>query len=114
MITGAHVMIYSRDAEADRAFFLNVLKFPHVDVGGGWLIFALPPAELGVHPIDGEDTHDLSLMCADVEAFAAAMKRHDVPCTAPEEVGWGRSVFITLPGGSALRVYQPNYRSPKA
>jgi len=73
MIHGAHVIIYSKNAEADRAFFRDVLNYDSVDAGHGWLIFALPPAEVAVHPSDENDVHELFLMCDDVQAFIAAM-----------------------------------------
>ena len=81
MIIGAHSIIYSRNAEADRAFLRNVLEFPNIDVGDGWLIFGLPPAELAVHPSEKNDVHELYLMCDDIEAFIAAMNDRNVPCS---------------------------------
>ena len=78
MITGAHSIIYSRKPEADRAFLRDVLGMPHVDVGGGWLIFGLPPAEVAVHPSESNGVHEFYLMCADLEAFLAEMKSHRV------------------------------------
>jgi catechol 2,3-dioxygenase-like lactoylglutathione lyase family enzyme len=74
MIHGVHVILYSKDADADRAFFRDVLKYPFADAGHGWLIFALPPAEVAVHPSDANDVHRLYLMCDDVHAFIAEMK----------------------------------------
>jgi hypothetical protein len=88
MIHGVHVILYSKDADADRAFFRDVLKYPFADAGHGWLIFALPPAEVAVHPSDANDVHQLYLMCDDVHAFISDMKAIDVACTAVhEEVG---------------------------
>ena len=81
MIQGAHVIIYSKDAAADRAFFRDVLNYKSVDAGHGWLIFALPPAELAVHPSDENDVHELFLMCDDVQAFIAAMEEKHVKCS---------------------------------
>ena len=112
MINGAHTIIFSRDAEADRAFFRDVLAFDHVDVGHGWLIFALPPSELAVHPADPGNTHQLYLMCADIEAFRGEMTAREVPCTEATREPWGLIVQITLPGGSQLGVYQPLHERP--
>ncbi len=112
MITGAHVILYSRNAEADRAFFRDVLRMPNVDAGGGWLIFALPPAEAAVHPADGEASHELYLMCDDIRAFRAEMERAGVPTTNIETPRWGDVTRLTLPGGGLLGVYQPRHASP--
>ena len=114
MISGAHVIIYSTNAEADRAFFRDVLKFPHVDVGGGWLIFGLPPAEVAVHPGDANGTHEFYLMCEDIVAFASSMKEQRVECSAVDEAPWGRLVHITLPGGGKVGVYQARHARPPA
>jgi len=113
MITGAHSVIYSRKPEADRAFLRDILKFPHVDVGGGWLIFGLPPAELAVHPSDKNNVHELFLMCDDLEAFLAAMKTHRVKCGPVHNQPWGALTHITLPGGGKLGVYQPRHVRPE-
>jgi predicted enzyme related to lactoylglutathione lyase len=112
MINGAHTIIYSRDAEADRAFFRDVLEWGHVDVGHGWLIFALPPSELAVHPGETGNTHELYLMCEDIEAFRKEMMGRDISCTDVERQPWGLLVHITLPGGSRLGVYQPLHERP--
>jgi hypothetical protein len=112
MIRGAHVIVYSKDADADRAFFRDVLRYESVDAGHGWLIFALPPAELAVHPSDENDTHELYFMCDDVHAFIAEMKKQSVPCTAVEELRWGSLTRLTLPGGGKIGVYQPKHPSP--
>ncbi len=112
MITGAHSIIYSTDAEADRAFLRDVLQFPHVDVGHGWLIFGLPPAEVAVHPSANNGPHELYLMCDDIDAFVAAMAQHDIACTPVDQQGWGRVTRITLPGGGELGVYQPRHTRP--
>jgi hypothetical protein len=114
MISGAHSILYSTDAEADRAFLRDVLKLPHVDVGGGWLIFGLPPAEVAVHPGEENDVHELYLMCDDVEAFMAEMKRAGVVCGPAMDRDWGRLTQVTLPGGGKLGVYQPRHARPKA
>lgn len=112
MITGAHTIIHSTDPDADRAFFRDVLGFPHVDVGGGWLIFGLPPSEAAFHPAESGDGHELYLLVDDVEAFAASMGSQGVTCTPVQEQPWGRLVAITLPGGGELGVYQPLHERP--
>jgi hypothetical protein len=112
MIHGAHVIIYSKDAEADRAFFRDVLEYPSVDAGHGWLIFALPPAEIAVHPSDENDVHEFFLMCDDVRAFIAEMARKNVACSAIDEQRWGSITRVTLPGGGKIGVYQPKHPSP--
>ena len=114
MLSGAHVIIYSRDAEADRAFFTDVLKLAHVDAGGGWLIFGLPPAEVAVHPADANDRHELYLMCDDVEAFIAEMKKRNIRCSEVHDERWGLLTQLTLPGGGKLGVYQPRHARPTA
>jgi catechol 2,3-dioxygenase-like lactoylglutathione lyase family enzyme len=114
MINGAHVIIYSADAEKDRAFFRDVLSLGHVDVGGGWLIFAFPPSELAVHPASSGETHELYLMCDDVNAFIAQMQARGVECSAVESLGWGQRTQIRLPGGGQLGVYQPRHARPQA
>lgn len=112
MINGAHVIIYSKDADADRAFFKNVLKFKHVDVGHGWLIFALPPSEVAVHPSDENAVHEFYLMCDDLDATMAQLKKSGVACDAPAAQGWGRSTRVKLPGGGELGLYQPRHERP--
>ena len=111
-ITGAHAIIYSTDAEADRALLRDVFKLEHVDVGGGWLIFALPPAEVAVHPAEENDRHELYLMTDDVTGFVAEMKQRNVACDAVQDQGWGLLTRITLPGGGKLGVYQPRHARP--
>src|SRR5215510_10757313 len=105
MLTGAHAIIYSSNAEADRAFFRDVLKLAGVDAGHGWLIFALPPSELAVHPASENGRHELYLMCGDVAAFADEMKKRGVSCSAVSDHGWGLLTEVTLPGGGKLGVY---------
>ena len=115
-ITGAHWLIYSKDPEADRAFFRDVLGFRAVDAGGGWLIFALPPAEVAAHPADDEAVngrHELYLMCDDVESLVAAMKARGLACSPVLNRGWGMLTQMTLPGGGKLGVYQPRHARPK-
>jgi hypothetical protein len=114
MITGAHSIIYSTDPDADRTFFLDVLKLPDVDVGGGWLIFGLPSAEVAVHPADENDRHQFFLMCEDVEAFIAEMRKRNLSCGPIEIQSWGRLTHLTLPGGGKLGVYEPRHARPKA
>jgi len=114
MIIGAHSIIYSTDPDADRAFLRDVLRFPHVDVGEGWLIFGLPPAEVAVHPSGENDVHEFYLMCDDVEALVATMKAHGVACASVQNQGWGLLTQVSLPGGGKLGVYQPRHARPKA
>ena len=113
MIIGAHSILYSKDAEADRAFLRDVLGFPNVDVGGGWLIFGLPPAEVAVHPSRKNDVHEFYLMCDDVKAFRAQMKKRGVSCGPAQSMGWGVLTQVTLPGGGKLGVYEPRHARPK-
>ncbi len=112
MITGAHSIIYSRNAAADRAFLRDVLGLPHVDAGDGWLIFALPPSEVGVHPAGRNGAHELYLMTGDIERFIAAMKRRRVACTPVREMPWGLLTQVKLPGGGALGVYEALHERP--
>jgi catechol 2,3-dioxygenase-like lactoylglutathione lyase family enzyme len=113
MINGAHSIIYSKDADADRAFLRDVLGMPFVDVHGGWLIFGLPPAEVAVHPGEKNDVHEFYLMCDDIEDFVATMKKHNVPTGEVQNQGWGMLTQITLPGGGKLGVYQPRHARPE-
>jgi hypothetical protein len=112
LLNGAHAIIYSKKAEADRAFLRDVLELPHVDVGEGWLIFGLPPAEVAVHPGDN-DEHELYLMCDAIEAFMKEMKKRKVPCGEVMDRGWGLLCRIMLPGGGKLGVYEPRHARPK-
>jgi hypothetical protein len=112
MIHGAHVVIYSADAEADRAFFRDVLRYPSVDAGHDWLIFALPPAELAVHPAESNGGHELFLMCEDIDAFVEQMSQREVECAGLTTERWGVLTRLTLPGGGTLGVYQPSHPSP--
>ncbi len=112
MISGTHLIIYSKDAEADRAFFRDILKLNNVDVGDGWLIFALPPSELAVHPSGDNDTHEIYLMCDDIKLFVEQMKSHRIMCSKVDDQGWGLLVQVTLPGGGKLGVYQPRHARP--
>src|SRR5438067_13354492 len=99
MILGAHSILYSTDAAADRAFLRDVLGFPHVDVGHGWLIFGLPPAEVGVHPSEKNDVHEFYLMCDDLKGTMAQLAAKQVTCSPVHEEPWGSLTQITLPGG---------------
>jgi hypothetical protein len=113
MITGAHSIIHSKNPEADRAFLRDVLRLPNVDVGGGWLIFGLPPAEVAVHPSDENGVHEFLLMCDDVEAFIAEMKDRGIVCGPVQNPRWGILTAIMLPGGGKLGVYQPRHARPE-
>jgi len=109
VINGAHVVIYTRDAEADRAFFRDVLGFPSVDAGHDWLIFALPPAEAAFHPAGENDRQEFYLMCDDMEATIRDLKGRNVPCSPIIEERWGRLTRIALPGGGEVGLYQPKH-----
>jgi hypothetical protein len=111
MINGAHVIVYSTSPEADRAFFRDVLQFPHVEVGGGWLIFGLPPAEAAFHPGEN-DRHELYLMCSDIKELIAKLQSKKIACTPIHEERWGSLTHITLPGGGKLGIYQPKHERP--
>jgi len=109
MINGAHLLLHSADADADRAFLGGVLSFKSVDAGRGWLIFALPPAEIAVHPGDGEFRADLYLMCDDVRAQVKALEAKGVTCSEIETERWGLRTTMTLPSGGRLGLYQPTH-----
>lgn len=113
MINGAHVIIYSKNAEADKAFIRNVLKFPYVDVNNGWLIFKLPPAEAAVHPSDENDMHELYLMTDDLDIEIRALTKAGARCEPVSQQGWGRSTRIQLPGGGTLGLYEPRHQRPQ-
>ena len=113
MITGVHALLFSRDAAAVRGFFRDVLGFSSVDAGDGWLIFALPPAELGVHPSDGDGRHELYLLCDDVHATVAELQRRGVELARPvSDEGFGLVTALRLPDGGELALYQPKHPSP--
>ena len=114
MINGAHSIIYRKNPDEDRAFLRDVLKLPNVDVGDGWLIFGLPPAEVAVHPSEKNDVHEFYLMCDDVEALVAEMSSHKVQCSEVESLGWGLLTRVTLPGGGKLGIYQPRHARPES
>src|SRR5215470_5262165 len=109
MISGAHVVVYSKDAEADRAFFRDVLGFKSVDAGHGWLIFALPPAEAAFHPSDDNAVHELFFMCDDLKAEIASLAKKNVKCSKVEEARWGSITKVLLPSGAKVGLYQPKH-----
>ena len=111
MIFGAHVVVPSKDATADRAFFGDVLGFSSVDAGGGWLLFSLPPAEVAVHPAEGDGGPELFFMCDDVAAEIRALQGKGVRCSPVEEARWGSVTKIRLPGGGEIGLYQPKHPS---
>jgi hypothetical protein len=112
MITGGHSIIYSADPEADKIFFKDVLKFPSVDIGHGWLIFAMPPSEIAVHPLNGNLTSEIYLICDDINLFVKEMSARKIICSAIENQRWGLLVYLTLPGGGKLGVYESKHARP--
>ena len=114
MITGIHAVVFSPQAEKVRAFFADVLGLPSADAGGGWLIFALPPAELAVHPADGQSRHELYLMCDDIQATLAGLRGKGVEVARDvSDQGWGLLAAIRLPDGTELPIYEPRHPSPR-
>lgn len=109
MISGAHVILYSKDAAADRAFLRDILGFASVDAGHGWLIFALPPAEAAVHPAEDNGRHEFYLMCDDLKAEMASLSAKGVHCSDVHEERWGSLTHIRLPGGGEVGLYQPKH-----
>jgi hypothetical protein len=109
MIFGAHMILYSTDPAADRAFLRDVLGFASVDAGHGWLIFALPPAEVAVHPTQANDRPELYLMCNNLSAEIATLASKAVHCSEVQEARWGSIVKIQLPGGGEVGLYQPKH-----
>jgi catechol 2,3-dioxygenase-like lactoylglutathione lyase family enzyme len=111
MFAGVHALIYARDAERARAFFRDVLGFGHVDAGQGWLIFALPPAEVGIHPImpDDAESHQLYFMCSDVKEAVAALEEKGVQCAPVQDAGFGLLTSFEIPGGGPMGLYQPKH-----
>lgn len=112
MISGAHVMIFTRDEAADRAFLRDVVGIPCIDSGGGWLIYKLPPAELGVHGGERNDVHQLYFMCDDLDAEIARLSKAGVACSEPFSAGWGRATGIPLPGGGKIGLYEAYHKRP--
>ncbi len=112
MITGAHAIIYSKNPEADRNFLKNVLKLSHIDAGGGWLIFELPPTELAVHPSDKNNRHEFYFICDDIQGFRAEMEQSNIDCSEVKDEGWGLLLNITLPGGGELGIYEVRHPQP--
>ena len=112
MITGAHAILYSTDPDADRAFLRDVLRLPNVDVGGGWLIFALPPSELAVHPADENGRHELYFLVDDLRSFISAMRKRNIQTSRVSAQRWGRITEVTLPGGGKIGVYEPRHARP--
>jgi len=111
-ILGAHVIVYSKKADADRKFIADLFGTKGADAGGGWMIYALPPAEIAVHPSDENDVHELYVMVDDVEAFVAAMKKKKVKCVPVSDQRWGLLTSVALPSGGKLGVYEPKHASP--
>ena len=112
MISGAHAILYSTDPDADRAFLRDVLRLPNVDVGGGWLIFGLPPSEVAVHPADENGRHELYFLVDDLKSFIAAMRKRSIPTSRVSVQRWGRITEVTLPGGGKIGVYEPSHARP--
>jgi len=112
MISGAHFVVYSKDPEADRAFFRDILGLKSVDAGHGWLIFALPPAEAAFHPSDANGAHQLYFMCEDLNAEIVSLARKGVQCSEVEEARWGSITRMRLPSGGELGLYQPKHPRP--
>lgn len=119
MITGTHLLLYSKDAEADRAFFRDVLGFRHIDVGGGWLIFQMPPAEAGIHPLEGDFSQNhgghrllgavLYVMCDDLKSQIASLRKKNVACGEVVHADWGMKTTIPMPSGGEIGLYQPRH-----
>ena len=109
MITGAHVIVYTKNPEADRTFFHDILKLSAVDAGQGWLIFALPPAEAAFHPSEKNDLHELYFLCDDLKATMESLKEKTVECGPVTEQRWGSLTTISLPGGGKVGLYQPKH-----
>jgi catechol 2,3-dioxygenase-like lactoylglutathione lyase family enzyme len=109
MISGAHIIVYSKNAEADRAFFRDVLGFKSVDAGHGWLIFALPPGEVAFHPSGKNGPHELYFLCEDLKSEMATLANKGVTCSAVHEERWGSITKIGFPGGGEIGLYQPKH-----
>ena len=114
VITGSYSIIYSSNPEKDRAFIRDVLELPCVDIGDHWLIFALPPSELAVHPSDKGGIQEFYLLCDNIVTFLNQMKKHNVKYTKVQTLTWGKLTTIRLPGGGPLKVYEPLHQRPRA
>jgi hypothetical protein len=114
MITGAHVIIYSTDPEKDRLFLRDIMKFPNVDAGEGWLIFGLPPAEVAIHPSELNNRQEFFLMCDDIGELIEQMKSLKIKCSKVQNQRWGLLTKLKLPSGGNLNVYQPHHVRPKS
>jgi hypothetical protein len=112
VITGAHSIIYSTDSKADRDFFKNILKFPNVDIGQGWLIFELPASEVAIHPSNENGANEFYLLCDDINLFVKDMSENKIICSTIENQRWGLLTYLTLPGGGKLGVYEPKHVRP--
>ncbi len=112
MFSGAHIVVYSKDAEADRAFFRDVLELASVDAGHGWLIFALPAGEAAFHPSDKNGPHELYFMCDSLQENIALLAKKGVECSAVQEARWGSFTKMRLPGGGEVGLYQPKHPRP--
>ena len=112
MISGAHVMIFTRDEDGDRAFLRDVLEIPCIDSGGGWLIYKLPPTELGVHGGEQNDVHQLYFMCDDLDAEIARLDGRGAQCSELFSASWGRATSVPLPGGGKIGLYEPRDARP--
>jgi len=112
MITGAHVMIFTKDEAADRAFFRDVLEIPSIDSGGGWLIFKLPDSEMGVHSHSDNDMHKLYFICENLDASIAELAEKGVTCDEPTGASWGRFTGVPLPGGGKIGLYEAMHARP--
>lgn len=112
MINGAHVVIYSKDPEADRTFFRDVLKLPCVDAGHGWLIFAMPPLEAAFHDSETNNQHEMYLMCDDLDATLQDLRSKDVQVGGITQQRWGKLASLALPGGGRINLYEPSHPSP--
>jgi len=120
MILGAHFLLYSNDADADRAFFRDVLGFRYVDVGHGWLIFGMSPAEAAIHPVEDKSSQsdpkglmggELYLMCDDLNAMMASLKAKKVECSEVQAAPWGITTTVALPSGGRIGLYQPRHQT---
>jgi predicted enzyme related to lactoylglutathione lyase len=115
VITGIHALLYTTDPDADRAFFRDVLELPSEDAGDGWLIFALPPAELAAHPADENGGHELYFMCDDIDTTVAELSARGAEIARPvKDEGFGLVTAIRLPGGGELGLYEPRHPTPLA